>query len=134
MIVGIGTDCCVIDRIAQAIERHGERFLSRVFTQAEISAESARTNSAAHFAKRFAAKEACAKALGCGIGKSAKWRDIEVGNSPTGLPTITLSGLALRRLQASLHNQYEGLVHVSLSDEETMALAFVIIEALPIKK
>jgi holo-[acyl-carrier protein] synthase len=126
MIIGIGTDCCQLERIAGAIERQGDRFLARLFTDAERSAGAKRTEPAAYFARRFAAKEACLKALGSGITEQVGWHDVEVLNGPKGQPTLRLMGGALRRL-----NRLMPKGHVSLTDDPPMALAFVVVEARP---
>src|SRR5439155_7410954 len=99
MIIGIGSDLCDARRIARAIERHGERFLARVFTATERARAERRANRVETYAKRFAAKEACAKALGTGMRRGVFWRDMGVANLPSGRPTMQLAGGALRRLQ-----------------------------------
>jgi holo-[acyl-carrier protein] synthase len=129
MIIGIGTDCCGVERIAGAIERRGDRFLARLFTDAERTAGAKRPESAAYFARRFAAKEACLKALGSGITERVGWHDVEVLNGPKGQPTLRLSGGALRLLNRLMPKGHEPALHVSLADDPPMALAFVIIEA-----
>jgi len=129
MIIGIGTDCCDIERIAGAIERRGDRFLARVFTDAERAAGSERPMPVTYFAKRFAAKEACLKALGSGITERVSWHDVEVLNGPKGQPTLCLTGGALRRLRRLIPKGHEPALHVSLADDPPMALAFVVVEA-----
>src|SRR5882724_3130886 len=99
MIIGIGSDLCDARRIERAIERHGERFLGRIFTDIERAKAERRANRIETYAKRFAAKEACAKALGTGLRKGVFWRDMGVVNLPSGRPTMELTGGALRRLQ-----------------------------------
>ena len=131
MIIGIGTDCCAVERIAGAIERQGERFLSRVFTAAERAASAKRPEPAAYFARRFAAKEACVKALGSGISKRVSWQDIEILNGPKGRPTLGLSGGALRRLNRLMPKGHKAMLHISLADDPPMAVAFVVLEARP---
>jgi holo-[acyl-carrier protein] synthase len=132
MIIGVGSDLCDIDRIARSLERFGERFTHRLFTEGE-RARSDRRHAirAASYARRFAAKEACAKALGTGFRRSVFWRDLEVVNLPTGQPTMRLHGGAAERLKAITPAGCEAVVHVSLTDEPPMAQAFVIIEARP---
>ena len=136
MIIGIGSDLIDITRVAKVIERHGDRFLDRIFTDAERARAARRANNekmvVATYAKRFAAKEACAKALGTGLSAGVFWRDMEVVNLPSGQPTLRLSGGAAARLAELLPAGHEGRVHVSLTDDPPMAQAFVIIEALPI--
>lgn len=129
MIIGIGTDCCELERIAGAIERRGFRFLSRVFTDAERAAGAKRPEPAAYFARRFAAKEACLKALGSGISERIGWHDVEVLNGPKGQPTLRLRGGALKRLNRLIPKEHEPALHVSLADDPPMAMAFVVVEA-----
>jgi holo-[acyl-carrier protein] synthase len=131
MIIGIGTDCCDLERIAGAIERRGDRFLARVFTDAERAAGAKRPEPAVYFASRFAAKEACAKALGSGITERIGWHDIEILNGPKGQPILRLMGGALRRLNRLMPKEHEPVLHVSLADDPPMALAFVVLEARP---
>lgn len=131
MIIGIGTDCCDVERIAGAIERCGDDFLARVFTNAERAAGAKRPEPAAYFARRFAAKEACAKALGSGITERVGWRDVEILSGPNGQPMIKLMGGALRRARRLMPKGHELALHVSLADDPPMALAFVILEARP---
>ena len=131
MIVGIGADCCDMERIAGAIERRCDRFLARVFTEAEEAAGAKRPEPAAYFARRFAAKEACAKALGSGITGQVGWHDVEVLNGPKGKPILRLTGGALRRARRLMPKGYELVLHMSLADDPPMALAFVVIEARP---
>ena len=134
MILGIGSDISDARRVAKVIERHGERFLSRVFTETERAKADRRRNRAETYAKRFAAKEACAKALGTGIRHGVWWRDMGVINLPSGRPTMKLTGGALKRLQAITPKGYEARIDVTISDEGPMAVAFVIISAEPIGK
>lgn len=129
MIVGIGTDCCDVDRIAGAIDRRGEQFLARIFTDAERIAGAKRPEPAAYFARRFAAKEACLKALGTGISERVGWHDIEILNAPKGQPILRLTGGARRRLNRLTPKGHEPTLHVSLSDDPPMAVAFVVVEA-----
>ena len=131
MIISIGADCCDVERIAGAIERRGDRFLARVFTDAERASGAKRPEPAAYFARRFAAKEACAKALGSGITERVGWHDVEVLNGPKGQPILRLMGGALRRANRLVPKGHELALHVSLADDPPMALAFVLLEARP---
>jgi holo-[acyl-carrier protein] synthase len=131
MILGIGSDITDARRIAKVIERHGERFLDRIFTAAERARAERRRNRAETYAKRFAAKEACAKALGTGIRAGVWWRDMGVVNLPGGRPTMALTGGAKRRLEAMTPKGYEARIDVTISDEGPMAHAFVVISAIP---
>ena len=132
MIIGIGHDKIDIRRIEQTLERFGERFLKRVFTETEQAKAARRSVQAPTLAKRFAAKEACAKALGTGIAMGVHWRDMGVVNLPTGQPTINLTGGAAARLQSLLPAGHRGAVHITLTDDYPWADAHVIIEALPL--
>jgi holo-[acyl-carrier protein] synthase len=131
MIIGIGTDCCALARIEGAIARLGDRFLARVFTDGERAAASKRVEPALYFARRFAAKEACVKALGSGIDARIRWQDIEVLNGSAGQPILRLSGGARRRLDRITPKGCQVTLHVSLSDDPPLALAFVILDAQP---
>ena len=131
MILGIGSDLCDIRRIERSLARFGTRFTHRVFTTGERARSERRAASAASYARRFAAKEACAKALGTGMRAGVFWRDMEVVNLPGGGPTMRLSGGALKRLQNLVPPGHEAVVHVSLTDDPPMAQAFVVIEARP---
>ncbi|MFL5077684.1 MAG: holo-ACP synthase [Microvirga sp.] len=131
MILGLGSDITDARRIAKVIERHGDRFLTRIFTDIERAKAEGRKNRAETYAKRFAAKEACAKALGTGMRRGVFWRDMEVVNLPGGRPTMRLTGGALERLAAITPPGCEAIVHVSLTDDPPLAQAFVIIEARP---
>ena len=131
MILGIGSDLCDIRRIERSLERFGTRFTQRIFTAGERARSDRRAAAAASYARRFAAKEACAKALGTGMRGGVFWRDMEVVNLPSGRPTMRLTGGALERLQAMTPPGHKAVVHVSLTDDPPMAQAFVIIEALP---
>ncbi len=130
MIVGIGSDLCDIRRIAGTLERHGERFTHRVFTEGERARCDARASRAEGYARRFAAKEACAKALGTGIAMGVFWREMEVVNLPSGQPTMQLWGQARERLAALTPPGHEARIHVTLTDEPPLAQAFVLIEAV----
>jgi holo-[acyl-carrier protein] synthase len=131
MILGTGSDIIDIRRIERTIARHGERFLARIFTEAERRRAARKVNAAATYAKRFAAKEACAKALGTGMRQGVFWRDIGVVNLPTGRPTVRLTGGALRHLETLVPDGCEPRIDLTITDEWPLAHAFVIISALP---
>lgn len=131
MILGVGTDLCDIRRIERSIERFGERFLERVFTETERARAEAHKAPAAAYAKRFAAKEACAKALGCGFGQHAAWREIGVENDAAGRPALALTGAARETLTRLTPPGFAPRLTVSLSDEPPLAVAFVVISAEP---
>jgi holo-[acyl-carrier protein] synthase len=131
MIIGLGSDLCDARRIAKVLERHGDRFLDRVFTAAERAKAESRANKAETYAKRFAAKEACSKALGTGLRAGVFWRDMGVVNLPGGRPTMKLTGGALARLKSILPAGHEARIDVSLTDEGSTAQAIVIITAIP---
>jgi holo-[acyl-carrier protein] synthase len=133
MIIGLGSDLCDVRRIEKVLERHGARFLDRIFTAAERAKADRRANRAETYAKRFAAKEACAKALGTGLRRGVFWRDIGVVNLPGGRPTMQLTGGALARLKAITPAGCEARIEVSLTDEGPTAQAIVIISAVPVK-
>ena len=131
MILGIGTDLVDIRRIEQTIARHGERFITRIFTDTERARAERKANRIDTYAKRFAAKEACAKALGTGFRKGVFFRDMGVVNLPSGKPTLRLTGGALERLQAITPPGYEAQIDLALTDEYPLAQAIVVISALP---
>ena len=131
MILGIGSDLCDIRRIERSLARFGERFTHRVFTDGERARCDRKAARAPSYARRFAAKEACAKALGTGLAHGVFWRDMEVVNLPGGQPTLHLTGGALDRLAAMLPAGHAARLHVTLTDDPPMAQAFVIIEAVP---
>ena len=134
MIIGIGSDLIDITRVARVIERHGERFLGRIFTDAERARAERRAKSekmvVATYAKRFAAKEACSKALGTGIRRGVWWKDMGVVNLPGGRPTMELTGGALIRLQTLTPQGLEARIDLSITDDWPLAQAFVIISAV----
>ena len=132
MILGIGSDICDARRIAKVIERHGDRFIDRIFTPAERAKAERRRNRVETYAKRFAAKEACAKALGTGLRAGVWWRDISVTNLPSGRPTLQLTGGAKRRLEAITPAGYQARIDLTMTDEGPMAQALVIISATAI--
>lgn len=129
MILGIGSDLCDIRRIENSLARFGERFTHRVFTEGERAKSDRRATRAASYARRFAAKEACAKALGTGMRAGVFWRDMEVVNLPSGAPTMRLTGGAAERLAMLAPPGFETVIHVSLTDDPPLAQAFVVIEA-----
>jgi holo-[acyl-carrier protein] synthase len=131
MIIGIGTDLCDVRRIAKTIDRHGDRFLARVYTATERARAERRANRIDTYAKRFAAKEACAKALGTGFRAGVFFRDMGVVNLPSGKPTLRLTGGALQRLHKITPEGYEPHIDLALTDEWPYAQAFVIISASP---
>ena len=133
MIIGIGSDLIDIRRIAKVIERHGERFVDRIFTEEERAKAARRAGRekmvVATYAKRFAAKEACSKALGTGIRCGVWWRDMGVVNLPGGRPTMRLTGGALARLEALTPAGFEAQIDLSITDDWPLAQAFVVISA-----
>ena len=131
MIIGVGSDLCDVRRIAKTIERHGERFINRIFTPAERAKAERRANVAETYAKRFAAKEACSKALGTGIHRGVYWRDMGVINLRSGRPTMALTGGAAQRLAELIPPGHKPVIHITLTDDHPMAMAVVIIEAVP---
>ena len=131
MILGIGSDIVDVRRIEQTIARHGERFLARIFTDVERATAERRVRRAETYAKRFAAKEACAKALGTGFRAGVFFRDMGVVNLSSGRPTMALTGGALARLTAMTPNGHAARIDVTITDEGPMAQAFVLISAVP---
>ncbi len=131
MILGIGSDLIDIRRIEKSLERYGERFVVRIFTEVEQAKSERRKQRAASYAKRFAAKEACSKALGCGIADGVFWRDMGVVNLPGGKPTMHLTGGAAARLERMLPERHRAIIHLTITDDFPLAQAFVIIEAQP---
>jgi holo-[acyl-carrier protein] synthase len=129
MIIGIGSDLCDMRRIEQTLEKYGDRFVARCFTEIERRKSDGRATRAASYAKRFAAKEACAKALGTGLNHGVYWRDMGVVNLPSGQPTMRLTGGAAARLAALTPPGREAFIHLTITDEAPLAQAFVIIEA-----
>jgi holo-[acyl-carrier protein] synthase len=130
MILGIGNDIIDIRRIQKAIERYGDRFLRRVFTDAERKKSDGRSQRAASYAKRFAAKEACAKALGTGLRKGVFWRDMGVANLPSGQPTMVLTGGAAEQLRRLTPPGCQARVNVTLTDDFPLAQAIVVISSV----
>ena len=131
MILGLGSDISDVRRVAKVIERHGDRFLTRVFTDTERARADRRKNRVETYAKRFAAKEACAKALGTGIRHGVWWRDMGVVNLPSGRPTMKLTGGAAQRLAKLVPPGHEARIDVSITDEYPLAQAFVVISVVP---
>src|SRR5471032_1367528 len=131
MIIGIGSDIIDARRIAKTIERHGERFLARIYTPAERAKAESRAKPVETYAKRFAAKEACSKALGTGFRRGVFWRDMGVINMPSGRPTIVLTGGALTRLEEITPAGMSPQIDLTLTDEFPLTQAFVIISAVP---
>ena len=131
MIIGLGSDLIDIRRIERTIKRFGERFLNRIFTDVERAKSEGRKERVASYAKRFAAKEACSKALGTGFRRGVYWRDMGVVNLASGRPTMRLTGGAARRLQELTPNGMRAQIDVSLTDEPPMGQAIVIISGVP---
>ncbi len=132
MILGVGTDLANIERIAGVLDRHGDRFRERVFTEIEQKKAERRQDTAGTYAKRWAAKEACSKALGTGLRMGIAWKDMAVKNLKTGQPVMEVSGWAAERLQDMTPKGYEAIIHVTLTDDHPWAQAFVVIEARPL--
>lgn len=134
MIIGIGNDLCNIERVEKTLARFGERFEKRVFTDVEIALARRRRLTAETYAKRFAAKEACAKALGTGVPRrGVHWKHLGVVNLPTGKPTLALTGGAAERLATMMPAGHEAIIHLTITDDYPWAEAQVIIEALPVR-
>ena len=131
MIIGIGSDLIDIRRVEKTLGRHGERFIRRVYTDIEQAKSEGRAARAASYAKRFATKEACAKALGTGMAQGVFWRDMGVVNLPGGKPTMALTGGAAARLESLMPTGCKAAIHLTITDDYPLAQAFVIIEALP---
>ncbi len=132
MILGIGTDLANIERIAGTLDRFGDRFRNRVFTEVEQRRAERRKDVAGTYAKRWAAKEACSKALGTGLQMGIRWKDMAVTNLKTGQPQMLLTGWAAERLKSMTPPQHQAIVHVTLTDDHPWAQAFVLIEARPV--
>lgn len=133
MIIGLGSDLCDIRRIQKSLDRFGDRFVQRLFTEIEQKKSERRRDRAASYAKRFAAKEACAKALGTGVPRrGVHWKDMGVVNLRSGAPTMALTGGAAERLKSLTPPGMTLKIHVSLTDDHPYAQAFVILEALPL--
>ncbi|MCX7280701.1 MAG: holo-ACP synthase [Alphaproteobacteria bacterium] len=132
MILGLGNDLIDIRRIEKTIAVHGERFLSRIYTDIERAKSNPRANRAASYAKRFAAKEACAKALGTGLNHGVYWHDMGVVNMPGGKPTMALTGGALKRLEKLTPPGTRAQIDLTITDDFPLAQAIVIISAVPL--
>lgn len=132
MILGIGTDLANIERIAGTLERFGDRFRNRVFTDVEQHKAERRKDTAGTYAKRWAAKEACSKALGTGLRMGISWKDMSVTNLRSGQPQMQVTGWAAERLKDMTPDGHQAHIHVTLTDDHPWAQAFVVIEALPI--
>lgn len=132
MILGTGTDLCNIERIQGTLDRFGDRFRNRVFTEIEQAKAERRKDKAGTYAKRWAAKEACSKALGTGLAMGISWKDMAVTNLRSGQPRMELTGWAAERLAEMTPPGHEAIIHVSLTDDHPWAQAFVVIEARPI--
>jgi holo-[acyl-carrier protein] synthase len=133
VILGIGNDLTDIRRIEKSLERFGDRFVQRIFTETEQKRSEGRATRAASYAKRFAAKEACSKALGTGLRQGVFWRDMGVVNMPSGRPTLVLTGGAAAHLAALTPDDCEARIDLTITDDFPMAQAFVIISAVPRK-
>ena len=131
MILGVGTDLANIERITATLERFGDRFRNRVFTKVEQAKAERRKDVAGTYAKRWAAKEACSKALGTGLRMGISWKDMAVENLETGQPVMSVTGWAAKRLAELTPPDHEATIHVSLTDDHPWAQAFVVIEAHP---
>ena len=132
MILGVGTDLANIERIQRTLDRFGDRFRNRVFTETEQKKAERRRDVAGTYAKRWAAKEACSKALGTGLRMGIAWRDMAVSNLRTGQPVMHVTGWAAERLREMTPPAHEAVIHVTLTDDQPWAQAFVVIEARPI--
>jgi holo-[acyl-carrier protein] synthase len=132
MILGIGTDLANIERISGTLDRFGDRFKNRVFTETEQRKADNRKDVAGTYAKRWAAKEACSKALGTGLAMGISWKDMAVSNMRSGQPTMQVTGWAKERLESMTPDGYEAVIHVTLTDDHPWAQAFVVIEARPL--
>jgi holo-[acyl-carrier protein] synthase len=133
VIVGLGHDLCDIRRVEKTLEAYGPRFVTRCFTAVEQAKSDRRKARAASYAKRFAAKEACAKALGTGLSQGVFWRDMGVVNLPSGQPTMQLTNGAAARLAAIVPPGHEAVIHLTITDEYPLASAHVMIEARPLR-
>jgi len=133
MIIGIGSDMIDIRRIEKTLDRFGTRFTSRVFTEIEQRKSDRRLQRAASYAKRFAAKEACSKALGTGFSRGVYWRDLGVVNEPSGRPTLALAGAAKGHLERMTPPGHKAVVHLTITDDYPFAQALVIISAVAVE-
>ncbi|MBL4813366.1 MAG: holo-ACP synthase [Rhodobacteraceae bacterium] len=133
MILGIGTDLANIERIEGVLTRFGDRFRNRVFSDGEQAKAERRKDTAGTYAKRWAAKEACSKALGTGLRMGISWKDMTVSNLPTGQPIMEVTGWAKERLETMTPAGHRAVIHVTLTDDHPWAQAFVVIEAIPVE-
>ncbi|MFT5867994.1 MAG: holo-[acyl-carrier protein] synthase [Paracoccaceae bacterium] len=131
MILGVGTDLANIERIERTLARFGDRFRNRVYTEVEQKRAERLPHPPAVYAKRWAAKEACSKALGTGLRMGIAWKDMAVTNLRTGQPIMQVTGWAKERLEQMTPEGYQAIIHVTLTDDHPWAQAFVVIEALP---
>ena len=131
MILGIGIDVVRMDRIEQLLDRHGDRFRHRIYTAAERGRAEAIADRVGYYAKRWAAKEACSKALGTGMRQGVAWRDLEVVNNPSGMHRMKLRHLARKRLASMTPPGHDSFIHLSMTDDSPVAAAYVVIEARP---
>lgn len=131
MMIGMGSDLIDITRIEKTLTRFGDRFINRIFTELEQTKSDKRRNRAASYAKRYAAKEACSKALGTGFRRGVFWRDMGVVNLPSGKPTMALTGGAAKRLAEIIPDGMEAQIELTITDEPPLAQAIVIIMAVP---
>ena len=134
MILGVGTDLANIERIQRTLDRFGDRFRNRVFTETEQRKAERRYDTAGTYAKRWAAKEACSKALGTGLRMGIAWKDMAVSNLHTGQPVMHVTGWAADRLRQMTPEGHEAIIHVTLTDDHPWAQAFVVIEARPLQE
>jgi len=134
MIIGLGSDLIQIHRVGEVLDRYGERFTHRCFTEIERRKSDRRAQRAASYAKRFAAKEACSKALGTGLSFGVYWRDMGVVNLASGKPTMHLTNGAARALARLVPEGHEPHIHLTITDDAGLAQAFVVIEALPVDR
>ena len=134
MIIGIGSDLIDIRRIEKTLERFGERFINRIYTDVEIAKSERRRQRAASYAKRFAAKEACSKALGTGLSRGVFWRDMGVVNLPGGKPSMRLTNGALARLETLIPAGMAAQIDITITDDYPLAQAFVVISAIPAER
>ncbi len=132
MILGVGTDLANIERIEGTLNRFGDRFRNRVFTEVEQKKAERRADTPGTYAKRWAAKEACSKALGTGLRMGISWKDMAVSNLRTGQPVMAVTGWARERLDEMTPEGHEAIIHVTLTDDHPWAQAFVVIEARPL--
>ena len=132
MIIGIGNDIIDIRRIEKTLDRFGERFVNRIYTEIEVTKSERRLNRVASYAKRYAAKEACSKALGTGFRRGVFWKDMGVINLPSGKPTMNLTGGALAQLNKITPSGMKAEIHLTITDEPPQAQAFVLISAVPL--